>query len=190
MKSFKYTLDRATVLRTILTILLFAIVAIVLYFLYKGGFFSAWFTSLVLAVTTLMVLSIPRRIVLEEKALEIRCVSDITVINLDEIASIREVSRQDMQWVMPLFGAVGFFGYYGKFFDFKEWDTITIYASEWNHFVEIVDIYDARTYISCRQSALLIESVTAAIERNRATADEQERAAEEISTQESSQQSA
>lgn len=189
MKSFKYTLDRATVLRTILTVLLFAIVAIVLYFLYKGGFFSAWFTSLVLAVTMLMVLSIPRRIVLEEKTLEIRCVSDITVINLDEIASIREVSRQDMQWVMPLFGAVGFFGYYGKFFDFKEWDTITIYASEWNHFVEIVDIYDARTYISCRQSALLIESVNEAIERNRTLAAEQDTSAEN-SAKEEGQQSA
>ena len=113
-RSFDYKFDRRTILLTVLILLLCTAGAVLLYTLYTGGFFSAWFTSLVLAVTTLMVLSIPRRIVLEENALEIRCVSDITVINLDEIASIREVSRQDMQWVVPLFGAVGFFGYYGK----------------------------------------------------------------------------
>lgn len=167
MRSFKYNLDRHTVLRTILTILLFAIVAIVLFFLYKGGFFSAWFTSLVLAITALMVLSIPRRIVLDDNVLEIRCVSDITIIELAEIASIRQVERQDMQWVVPIFGALGFFGYYGKFFDFKEWESITIYASEWNHFVEIVDIYDSRTYISCRQGDLLVKEVNQAIERKK-----------------------
>ncbi len=57
-----------------------------------------------------------------------------------------------MSRMFPVFGAAGFFGYYGKYFDFKEFETVTIYASEWRNFVEIIDIYDSRTYVSCREA--------------------------------------
>ena len=106
-----------------------------------------------------MVLSVPRRVVLLAATLEIQCISDITEINIREIASVRKVEKRDMRWIILLFGASGFFGYYGKFFDLKEFDTVTIYASEWNNFVEITDIYDARTYISCREADEFIEAV-------------------------------
>ena len=60
---------------------------------------------------------------------------------------------------MLLFGSSGFFGYYGKYFDLKEFEIVNIYASEWNNFVEIVDIYDSRTYVSCRDAEELIASI-------------------------------
>ena len=50
----------------------------------------------------------------------------------------------------------------GKFFDIKEFDIISIYASEWNNFVEITDIYDSRTYISCREADELIAAIAEA----------------------------
>ena len=63
-----------------------------------------------------------------------------------------------MGWLSFL-GAAGFFGYYGKFFNLKEFEIITIYASEWDNFVEITDIYDSRTYVSCREADNLINTV-------------------------------
>lgn len=160
---FKYHIDRRTIGYTILTFVVFIAVAVALLLLYAGGFFSAWFISLVLAMIALMVLSVPRKIVVTDEALEIRCVSDITVIELREIASVQLLTKNRMRGVMPIFGAVGFFGYYGKFFDFKELETITIYSSEWNNFVEITDIYDYRTIVSCRDGEALKRLIDASI---------------------------
>ena len=158
-RSFRYNSNRRTIISTILTFVVFAVVALLLLYLYKGGFFSAWFVSLVLAIIALMVLSIPRRIAILGNTLEIQCISDITEIDIREIATIKKVDRKAMRWVFPLFGAVGFLGYYGKFVDIKEFDIITIYASEWDNFVEITDIYDNRTYVSCRKADDLIDTV-------------------------------
>lgn len=158
-RSFKYHFDRRTVMLTALTLTLFAVGAVLLYVLYMGGFFSAWFVSFVLAVSALGVLSIPRRIVLVDHKLEIQCVFDITEIDVLEIARIRKVSRRRLKRCWLLFGSSGFFGYFGKFLDIRSFDMITIYASEWNNFVEITDIYDARTYVSCRDADELVASV-------------------------------
>lgn len=130
-----------------------------MYILYKGGFFSAWFVSFVMAVAALMILSIPRRIVLLENKLEIQCVFDITEMDMLEIARIRKVSNQRLRWTVILFGSSGFCGYYGKFFDLREFEVVTIYASEWDNFVEITDIYDSRIYVSCREADKLITAV-------------------------------
>lgn len=158
-RSFDYKFDRRTILLTVLILLLCTAGAILLYTLYTGGFFSAWFVSFVLALIALMILSIPRRIVLLDNTLEIQCIFDITEIDVSEIARIRKVRTRKLRWAMLLFGSAGFFGYYGKYFDLKEFEVITIYASEWNNFVEIVDIYDSRTYVSCRDADALIASV-------------------------------
>ena len=130
-----------------------------LYTLYTGGFFSAWFVSFVLALMALMILSIPRRIVLLENKVEIQCIFDITEIDIAEIAQIQKVEKDTLCWTILLFGSSGFFGYYGKYFDLKEFEIVNIYASEWNNFVEIVDIYDSRTYVSCRDAEALIASI-------------------------------
>lgn len=158
-RSFDYKFDRRTITLTVLTLLLCAVGTVLLYTLYTGGFFSAWFLTFILALIALMVLSIPRRIVLLDNTLEIQCIFDITEIDVREIARIRKVRTRKLRWSMLLFGSAGFFGYYGKYFDLKEFDTITIYASEWNNFVEIVDIYDSRIYVSCRDADTLIASV-------------------------------
>ena len=142
-QSFRFHTDRRTKALTTLTFIIFVAVAVLLFLLYKGGFFSAWFISLVLALSALMILSI-------------QCISDTTEIDVREIASIRKVEKREMRWMMPLFASAGFFGYYGKFFDFREFETVTIYSSEWNNFVEITDIYDTRVYVSCREADNLI----------------------------------
>lgn len=157
--SFRYHFDRRTIIVSILALVLCAGGAVLLYMLYMGGFFSAWFVSFVMAIFALMILSIPRRIILLDNKLEIQCVFDITEIDLREISRIRKVSNRRLRWTMLLFGSSGFCGYYGKFFDLKEFEVITIYSSEWNNFVEITDIYDSRIYVSCRDADELIAAV-------------------------------
>ena len=158
-ESFDYKFDRRTITLTVLLLLICIAGAALLYVLYTGGFFSAWFVSFVLALMALMILSIPRRIVLLENKLEIQCVFDITEMDMLEIARIRKVSNRRLKWTMLLFGSSGFCGYYGKFFDLKEFEVVTIYASEWDNFVEITDIYDSRIYVSCREADELIAAV-------------------------------
>lgn len=158
-QSYKYHIDRFTMIFSVIIIALFAVGVYLLYKWYIGGFVSAWFASIIIALVLLMLLSIPRRIVITESTLEIRCISDITLIPIDEIESIRVIPRKRMRWVKPLIGVVGFFGYYGKFIDLKRFRIVTLYASEWNNFVEIKDIYGFRTYLSCREADTLISSV-------------------------------
>ena len=109
-RSFEYKTDRRTVIRTVLLCVLFVVIAVALVFLYKGGYLSAWFTSVIIALVALMTLSIPRRIVLLDHTLEIQCILDITEINIREIASVRRVDRRRMRWIVPLLGGIGFFG--------------------------------------------------------------------------------
>lgn len=158
-RNFKYQFDRRTIVLTVLTLIFFAAGAVLLYVLYTGGFFSAWFVTFVMAIMALMVLSIPRRIAIIDHKLEIQCVFDITEIDIKEIARVRKVSNRRIKRMMLLIGSSGFFGYYGKFFDFRDFDVVTFYASEWNNMVEITDIYDSRIYVSCREADTLVESI-------------------------------
>ncbi len=165
-RSFEYKTDRITIIRTALLCVVSVVIAVALFFLYRGGYLSAWFSSVIIAIVALMTLSIPRRIVVLDHTIEIQCISDITEINLREIASVRRADRRRMRWIVPLFGGIGFFGYYGKYFDLKEFDTVNMYASEWNNFVEITDIYDSRTYVSCREADDLIAAIAQAKDKD------------------------
>ena len=95
--SFRYHFDRRTIIVSILALVLCAGGAVLLYMLYMGGFFSAWFVSFVMAIFALMILSIPRRIILLDNKLEIQCVFDITEIDLQEISRIRKVSNRRLR---------------------------------------------------------------------------------------------
>lgn len=159
MFEYKYTTDNKTRYLTVIHFIVFALIAATLLLLVDGGYILAWFISIVIATIALMALSIPRRIILSEDGVEICCISDYTHIAYKEIASIRAVKSEEMRYVMPIFAASGFFGYYGSFLDFKNWDFVKIYASKWSNFIEITDIYEDKYYISCDQSEELVERV-------------------------------
>ena len=114
----------------------------------------------VVALVALMALSIPRRIVVTDEKVEIRCLLDITEIRREEIASVRRVEKRRMRWMIPLFGGCGFFGYYGHFIDLRRFDRVRLYASEWKNFVEITDIYEERLYVSCTEADKLVAQLT------------------------------
>ncbi len=162
-KIFDYRFDRRTLYWTALYLLALILLGSALYLLYEGGYLSAWFTSFIVALIALMSLSIPRRIVLSHDKISIRCLLDITEIRTADIACVRQVDPSEMRWLLPLFGACGFFGYYGHFLDLRRFERIRIYASEWRNFVEITDVYEERYYVSCRRADELVDDLTSRI---------------------------
>lgn len=157
---YKYHFGRHTIYWTLFHLVVFVLLGWLLYHLYEGGYLSAWFTSFVVALVALMALSIPRRIVVTDEKVEIRCLLDITEIRREEIASVRRVEKRRMRWMLPLFGGCGFFGYYGHFIDLRRFDRVRLYASEWKNFVEITDIYEERLYVSCTEADKLVAQLT------------------------------
>ena len=157
---YKYRFSRRTIYVSLVYLAVFALLGWALYHLYEGGYLSAWFTSFIVALIALMALSIPRKIVVSDDRVEVRCLLDITEIRRNEIASVRRVENRRMKWFLPIFGGYGFFGYYGHFIDLRRLDRVRIYASEWRNFVEITDIYDDRLYVSCADADRLVAELT------------------------------
>lgn len=158
--SYKYRFDRHTIYWSLVYLVVFILLGVLLFYLYEGGYLSAWFTSFIVALVALMALSIPRRIVVTDEKVEVRCLLDITEIRRDEIASVRRVDTRHMKLFLPIFGGCGFFGYYGHFIDLRRLDRVRLYASEWRNFVEIKDIYEDRLYVSCADADRLVAELT------------------------------
>ena len=155
-QTFKYRCDRRTIYWTVLYMLCYIGLGVCLYFLYEGGYFSAWFATCVGALLVLMALSIPRKLIVSDETIEVRCLLDMTEIAREEIASVRRVKPRELRWLIPFFGGCGFFGYYGHFFDLRHAEHLVIYASEWRNMVEITTIYDDRLLVSCAEPETLI----------------------------------
>ena len=159
---YKYRFDRRTLYWTLVHLIVYAGMGVGLYYLYEGGYFSAWFTSFIVALIALMALSIPRKIVVSDESVEIRCLLDVTEIRREEIRAVRAVEPRRMKWVVPLFGGCGFFGYYGHYFDLRRFERVLLYASVWRNFVEIENIYDERIIVSCPDPGRLIAEIAPA----------------------------
>lgn len=158
-KIYKYRLGKRVIYSSILYILLVVGLSVLLAFVYEGGYISAWFISLILAVLALMVLSIPRRVVVDDEGIEIQCIAEDTTLAYEDIASIRKVEKREMNACLPIFGAVGFFGHYGRFLNLRTMEFIHIYASRWGKFVEITAIDGSKYYISCEERSDIIKRV-------------------------------
>lgn len=159
-KIYKYRLGRRVLYISILYLVVAAAIATLLAFIFQGGYISAWFISLIVAVIALMILSIPRRVVVDDEGIEIQCIAEDTTLSYDDIADIRKVEKREMNACIPIFGAMGFFGHYGHFFNLRKMELIHIYASRWGKFVEITDIGGDKYYISCEERNDMVERVT------------------------------
>ncbi|MBQ9138167.1 MAG: hypothetical protein IJX65_06000 [Alistipes sp.] len=166
MFEYRYTLDSHTKYRTVVHFLLFIAVAVGLVILFNGGYMLAWFISIVVAVLALMTLSIPREVIVGQDGVDICCISDYTFIPYNEIASIRRVESEQMKWIIPVFAASGFFGYYGIWLNLKGMEFVKMYASRWGNFVEITDIYEDKYFISCDNECDLVQRVLERVSLN------------------------
>lgn len=165
-KIYKYKSNKKTIIATAIHFVVLSILAVLIGFMYVGGYFSAWFISLVVALITLMTLSIPRRIIVNDNFLTITCILEIVEIPTNEIASVSRVEAGNKSLIITLFGSIGFFGYYGYYIDLATFERVRLYATEWQNLVEIVDIYDDRYIVSCRQADELIEQIEGYIAQN------------------------
>jgi hypothetical protein len=165
-KIYKYRLGRRVLYISILYLLAAAAIATLLAFLFQGGYISAWFISLIVAVVALMMLSIPRRVVVDDEGIEIQCIAEDTTLSYDDIVKICKVEKRDMRACIPIFGATGFFGHYGRFFNLRTMELVHIYASRWGKFVEISDIYGNKYYISCEERDDMVERVEELLKRH------------------------
>ncbi len=156
MEIFKYKNGRYTLYWTAVYLIIIILLVALLMQLYEGGYVSAWFVSFIVALVALMLMSVPRKIVITEQTMQIRCLLDITEIALSEISSVRAVGRKEMGWKFPIFGSVGFFGYFGYYIDFRRFRLVEIYATEWGNFIEIQTIYEDTYYVSCNERDKLI----------------------------------
>uniref|UniRef100_UPI004055D18E PH domain-containing protein n=1 Tax=Alistipes sp. TaxID=1872444 RepID=UPI004055D18E len=158
-KIYKYHFSRRMILLSCGYMVGFTLLAVALYFLYEGGYLSAWFTSSILALLLLMALSIPRKVRLSPERLCIDCLMDITELPLREIASVRLLPKNESRGFIPLFGGYGFFGYYGHYLDIIQVERVKVYASEWRDLVEITDIYESRLIISVQDPERFIATL-------------------------------
>ena len=158
-KIYKQKFGRQIPYTSALYLIAFVGVSVLLAFVYEGGYISAWFISLILAILALMVLSIPRRIVVDEEGIEIQCIAEDTTLVYEDIASIRKVEKREMRACLPIFAALGFFGHYGRFLNLRTMEFVHIYASRWGKFVEITDIDGNKYYISCEERSDIIKRV-------------------------------
>ncbi len=144
--------------------MLIAIVGAVvaLYLLYDGGYISAWFLSVTVAVVALCVLSIPRHIRVDESSIEIHCVLEMTEIELIDVATVEHIERQSIKWLLPVVSSFGLFGYYGYYFNFRTLDWVHVYATEWANLVMITDKYEQQFLVSCDDPDRLISTIEVA----------------------------
>ena len=163
-KIYKYRLGKRVLYTSAIYIAVIAWVGLVIATIYEGGYISAWFITLIVAVFALMALSIPRRVVVDEEGIEIQCIAEDTTLSYDDITNIRKVERREMSACVPIFAALGFFGHYGRFLNLRTMEFVHIYASRWDKFVEITDIDDNKYYISCEEQDDIIKRVEEFIE--------------------------
>lgn len=160
---YNYTLDkRGRHITTTITVIVLLIAGFLLYrFMNTGTYIPAWFLSIAFAIGALYVLSIPRFIRVTDSSVEIHCLVELTKLHLDDIKSIKRIDNAAMKHSVPLLGSYGFWGYYGYYFNLTEWEMLKVYASKWNDFVEIEDIYEQKFIVNCDQADDFVADVLA-----------------------------
>ncbi|HIW96917.1 MAG TPA: hypothetical protein H9866_00295 [Candidatus Tidjanibacter gallistercoris] len=164
-RTFRYgKMDRRAGRLTAVWMLLLALVPAAVWFFWgEGGYILAWAVSLLGAVVLLYVMSIPRKVVVSDTALEIRCIVEITHIKYADLHSIRRIPAEAMKRRYVLLGSYGFFGYYGYYIDVRNWETLKLYCTQWDNFIEITDSCEKRYIISSPEPDDLIAAVTRAM---------------------------
>ncbi len=153
----RYALDRPTRRLSLMISVVLALIFAAMWFI-PDAYMRAWSIGMLLAIVLLYILSIPRFIRITPDALEIHCVVELTRIPREDIRSITSITRQEIKPLL-LLGSYGFFGYYGYFASLNRWQTLKIYASNWQNLLLIEDIYETKYIVSCQNPSQLISLV-------------------------------
>lgn len=164
---FKYSLDRRSKHITWGIIVLIVGLAVVFHFVWGTSYIPAWFLLFLLCIITLYILSFPRYLTIDDDALQIHCIVELTRIHVEEIEKIRRIDRDYFRRMIPLIGSYGFGGYYGYWFHLSDWEICKVYATERKQLVLIEDIYEDIYIVSCTDPDRLIELCMEARNRKR-----------------------
>lgn len=180
---FKYSLDRRSKRITWGIIVLIVGLAVVSNFVWGTSYIPAWFLLFLLCIITLYILSFPRYLTIDDDALQIHCIVELTRIHVEEIEKIRRIDRDYFRRMIPLIGSYGFGGYYGYWFHLSDWEICKVYATERKQLVLIEDIYEDIYIVSCTDPDRLIELCMEARNRKRKQIRKTLEAAQEAATQ-------
>lgn len=156
---YKYVFSKFCKRMTVVCIILLIAVFLYLFFSSTGTYLSAWFLSFSVAIVGLLVMSVPRYIKLTPAEIEIHCVLELTTIPLLNIKRITRVSQKNLKYAVPVLGSYGFGGYFGYYFDFRKFLILRMYATQWDRFVMIHDIFGRRYVISAQDPEAFIADV-------------------------------
>lgn len=129
------------------------------YYTSGGSYFPAWLSTLVVSISLLGVLSIPRRVLLTPFSIEVHCLVEVTRVAFPDIERVKLLEEREMRWVIPFFGIFGLFGYYGHFLDLKKMRTMRLYARRWSNFVLIEDRYGRRLVVAVEDPLALVRTI-------------------------------
>ncbi len=166
-KRFKYKLDRTCRIVTWSVLGALAVAVGLLWWLSPGAYLPVWFATLVAAVLVLVTISAPRSVRITEKAVEIRCVVEITHIPWPHIRGARRVTRAELGPLVPVFASAGFLGWFGYWLAPRTWDFIRVYAASWQGLVMIEDIYEQRFVVSADDPRALLREIEKGLERKK-----------------------
>ncbi|MCD7962480.1 MAG: PH domain-containing protein [Rikenellaceae bacterium] len=148
-KDFRYRLNKKSKRLSVIFLIVSFLLIILCNYYSVSGFLPAWVISLLVTVAALYILSIPKYVRVTDNSVEIHCVIELTNIPIKNIKSIKQLDRSEMKFTAPLLGSYGFFGFYGYFYDFSRMSIVKMYASAWENFVMIEDIYEDTYIINC-----------------------------------------
>ena len=144
-----------------------SVIAVILLLLWlfwgEGGYILAWGASLFAAVLLLYIMSIPRKVIVSDNSVEIRCVVESVNIKYSDLRTIRRLQADDMKRKYVLLGSYGFFGYYGCYLEPDTLETVNLYCKQWDNFVEITDAFERRYIVSVLDPEGLISATTQAL---------------------------
>ena len=105
-KKYKYRSDRRCRRITAALLLILAGLFVWFHFVLGGDYLPAWGLFFVVCIITLYILSIPRYILLDDAALEIHCIVDLTRIHIEDIELIRRIERSEFRrlWQLRVLG--------------------------------------------------------------------------------------
>lgn len=149
-----------------MSVLLLGGVCAALWLTADGAFYlAAWVTLMLTALIALCLLSVPRRIIVGEECVELRCLVETTYIPLGSIVDVEIVDGGALRGRLPLVGIYGFGGYYGRFLDLRSWRVYRVYATRRKGCVAI-HTSKRRYVVSCGAPEMLRLMILGAKARN------------------------
>lgn len=148
-------LERRARTITAVVLLLLVVLCVVLFALSGGAtYLAAWTTSVAVALVALALLSLPRRIILSDEELELRCLVETTYIRMSSIVDVEVVEGGALRHKLPLLGTCGFGGYCGFWLDLASWRVYRCYLTTREGCVAIHTSH-RRYLVSCAAPELL-----------------------------------